>query len=104
MPHELVNFVYTTETTFPGTKKKPEYKKDHIQYYFDEPKAYGDKVEEPYALCSFDGQGVMSVDWAIKIAWELGYREKNNKGYIPSQLVIRAPFVKGLLCCFDWKA
>ena len=48
-------------------------------------------------LNSFDGQGLMSPEWAQKISEYLGY------DYIPSELIIRAPWVKGLLATVPFK-
>ena len=50
-----------------------------------------DKIEDSPALNSFDGQGLMSPLWAEKVAKHLGLE------YIPSALIVRAPWVKGLL-------
>lgn len=50
-----------------------------------------DEIENSPALNSFDGQGLMSPEWAEKISVYLGLN------YIPSALIIRCPWVKGLL-------
>ena len=50
-----------------------------------------DEIEDSPALNSFDGQGLMSPEWAGRISEHLGL------DYIPSALIIRAPWVKGLL-------
>ncbi len=50
-----------------------------------------DEIDDSPALNSFDGQGLMSPEWAERVAMSLGL------GYIPSQMIIRAPWVKGLL-------
>lgn len=50
-----------------------------------------DEIEDSPALNSFDGQGFMSPEWAGLIANHLGLN------YIPSALIVRAPWVKGLL-------
>lgn len=52
---------------------------------------YYDEVEDSPALNSFDGQGLMSPEWAECVALYLGL------SYIPSQMIIRAPWVKGML-------
>lgn len=53
-------------------------------------KPYNEIAGSP-ELNSFDGQGIMSPEWAKKVSDYLGY------GYIPSEMIIRAPWVKGLL-------
>lgn len=50
-----------------------------------------DEIEDSPALNSFDGQGLMSPRWAEKVSHHLGLE------YIPSALIVRAPWVKGLL-------
>lgn len=50
-----------------------------------------DEIEGSPALNSFDGQGLMSTEWAEKVKDHLGL------DYLPSALIIRAPWVKGLL-------
>lgn len=50
-----------------------------------------DEIDGSPTLNSFDGQGLMSPEWAGKISEHLGL------GYTPSALIIRAPWVKGLL-------
>lgn len=50
-----------------------------------------DEIESSPALNSFDGQGLMSPEWAGRISEHLGL------DYIPSALIIRALWVKGLL-------
>lgn len=52
-----------------------------------------DEIESSPELNSFDGQGLMSPSWAQKVATYLGY------DYIPSEMIVRAPWVKGLLAC-----
>ncbi len=52
-----------------------------------------DEIKSSPELNSFDGQGLMSPAWAQKVATYLGY------DYIPSEMIIRAPWVKGLLAC-----
>lgn len=51
-----------------------------------------DKSAPP--LNSFDGQGLANPKWVEKVAEELGF------GYIPSEMIIRAPWVKGLVATF----
>lgn len=50
-----------------------------------------DEIEDSPALNSFDGQGLMSPEWAECVSLYLGL------SYIPSEMIIRAPWVKGLL-------
>lgn len=50
-----------------------------------------DKIDGSPPLNSFDGQGLMSPEWAGRISGHLGL------DYTPSALIIRAPWVKGLL-------
>lgn len=50
-----------------------------------------DEIDSSPALNSFDGQGLMSPEWAGRISEHLGL------DYTPSALIIRAPWVKGLL-------
>ena len=50
-----------------------------------------DEIDNSPALNSFDGQGLMSPEWAEKVSEHLRIE------YIPSALIIRAPWVKGLL-------
>lgn len=52
---------------------------------------YYDEIDNSPALNSFDGQGLMSPEFAERIANHLGIN------YVPSQLIVRAPWVKGLL-------
>ena len=49
------------------------------------------EIENSPALNSFDGQGLMSPEWSEKVSRYLGLN------YIPSALIIRCPWVKGLL-------
>ncbi len=108
IPHEKVDFIVTTKTDIPGNKQlkirdKIIITKEIKQYFYDEPRPTANGIiEKPYPLNSFDGQGLADPGWMIRVAWELGYKKK-NKGYIPSQLIIRAPWIKGLLVNFDWK-
>lgn len=50
-----------------------------------------DEIDGSPALNSFDGQGLMSTEWAEKVKEHLGL------DYLPSALIVRAPWVKGLL-------
>lgn len=58
-----------------------------------------DEIENSPALNSFDGQGLMTPEWAQKIAKFLEW------DYTPSEIIVRAPWVKGLLVTMplkDW--
>lgn len=50
-----------------------------------------DEIEGSPALNSFDGQGLASPSWVQRVSDYLGC------GYMPSEMIIRAPWVKGLL-------
>ena len=52
-----------------------------------------DEIEDSPPLNSFDGQGMMSPTWADRISTYL------KLGYIPSEMIIRAPWLKGMVCC-----
>lgn len=71
-------------TIYKGVKK-------HI-----EAKPY-DEIEDSPALNSFDGQGLMSPGWAKRISSYL------DLGYVPSEIIVRAPWVKGLLVNIPFK-
>lgn len=58
---------------------------------------YYDEIPDSPKLNSFDGQGMMSPDWAEKVSSYLSY------GFIPSEMIIRAPWVKGLLATVPFK-
>ena len=60
-----------------------------IKKYVDE--RYYDEIENSPALNSFDGQGLMSPEYAERVATYLGLN------YTPSEMIVRAPWVKGLL-------
>jgi hypothetical protein len=51
--------------------------------------------EREFVFCGADGQGLMTPDFARKIARDLELDET------PSVVIIRAPFLKGILCTFD---
>ena len=65
-------------------------KKDIAQKHYDE-------IENSPCLNSFDGQGLMSPDWSMKVSDFLGF------GYCASEMIVRAPWVKGLLATVDFK-
>lgn len=74
---------------FSGTRKYPEV----IEY---DKIGKDDKSKDSPAppLNSFDGQGLANPSWVKKVADELGF------DYLPSQMIIRAPWVKGLVATF----
>ena len=57
---------------------------------------YYDEFDLP-ALNSFDGQGLISPEYAEKLSAVLGLRHK------ACQFVIRAPWIKGMVCSFRFK-
>lgn len=91
-PHIEVDYIMTnviTEKSKKGRDKKI-IKKSPVTKFYDE-------IENVAALNSFDGQGLVDSCYAVKMAKDLGY------DYIPSQFIIRAPWIKGLLVNFRWK-
>lgn len=65
-------------------------KKDIAQKHYDE-------IENSPCLNSFDGQGLMSPEWSAKVSDFLGF------GYVASEMIVRCPWVKGLLATVDFK-
>jgi len=65
-------------------------KKDITQQHYDE-------IENSPCLNSFDGQGLMSPEWSAKVSDFLGF------GYVASEMIVRCPWVKGLLATVDFK-
>jgi len=62
-------------------------------------------IESADCLNSFDGQGLCDPSWAEKVAVELGYCQIDHEGnivsgYLPSQFILRAPWVKGMVATF----
>lgn len=51
------------------------------------------KIPDVKPLNSFDGQGLMSPEWAEKVKTYL------KLDFIPAAMIIRAPWIKGLLAC-----
>lgn len=74
---------------FTGTRKYPEIKK-----YSEIGKEKGSTDKPAPPLNSFDGQGLANPEWVQKVADELGF------DYLPSEMIIRAPWVKGLVATF----
>lgn len=58
--------------------------------------AHYDEIKDSPCLNSFDGQGLMCPEWALKVSEYLEY------GYMPSSMIIRAPWCKGLLATVDF--
>lgn len=79
----------TVWKVFTGTKKYPEIKK-----YSEIGKEENSKDKPAPPLNSFDGQGLANPEWVQKVADELGF------DYLPSEMIIRAPWVKGLVATF----
>ncbi|MEG0895526.1 MAG: hypothetical protein RSE93_07395, partial [Oscillospiraceae bacterium] len=99
-PHIQINYITTTVTQ--QSKKKIIKKNIETPYYDERINTSGDYRFPP--LNSFDGQGLCDPEYAKKVAIELGYLKEDNTGYLPSEYIIRAPWVKGLVITFDWKA
>jgi hypothetical protein len=56
-----------------------------------------EEKEMELELNGFDGQGLCSPEYALELQADL------NLDYIPSVVGIRAPFIKGMVCVFDFK-
>ncbi len=93
-PHLPIDYI-TTECTTGRRNKRVE--KTITQHYYDEPEMNFDPLN------SFDGQGLADPEWMRQIAVELGYLRENG-GYVPSEYILRAPWCKGLVVAFDFKA
>lgn len=74
---------------FSGTRKYPI-----VMKYNEIGKEKNSKDKPTPPLNSFDGQGLANPEWVQKVAEELGF------DYIPSEMIIRAPWVKGLVATF----
>lgn len=79
---------HTVWKVFSGVRKYPEV----IGYDQIGKSNENDSPSPP--LNSFDGQGLANPSWVKKVADELGF------DYLPSQMIIRAPWVKGLVATF----
>ena len=55
-----------------------------------------DEIENSPCLNSFDGQGLMCPEWARRVSKYLDF------GYLPSEMIIRAPWCKGLVATMDF--
>ncbi len=93
-PHLPIDYI-TTECTSGRRNKRVE--KTITQHYYDEPEMNFDPLN------SFDGQGLADPEWMRQVAMELGYLREND-GYVPSEYILRAPWCKGLVVAFDFKA
>ena len=93
-PHLPIDYI-TTEYTSGRRNKRVE--KTIAQHYYDEPEMNFDPLN------SFDGQGLADPEWMRQVAMELGYLRENG-GYVPSEYILRAPWCKGLVVAFDFKA
>ena len=93
-PHLPIDYI-TTECTSGRRNKRVE--KTITQHYYDEPEMNFDPLN------SFDGQGLADPEWMRQVAMELGYLRENS-GYVPSEYILRAPWCKGLVVAFDFKA
>lgn len=92
-PHLPVDYIETVRSG--GRKNKVS--KTITRYDYDDP----DMDFAP--LNSFDGQGLADPTWMKDVAMELGYL-KESSGYVPSEYILRAPWCKGLVVAFDFKA
>ncbi len=79
----------TVWKVFTGTRKYPT-----VIKYSEIGKEENSKDKPAPPLNSFDGQGLANPEWVQKVADELGF------DYLPSEMIIRAPWVKGLVATF----
>lgn len=93
-PHLPIDYI-TTECT--SGRRNNRVEKTITQHYYDEPEMNFDPLN------SFDGQGLADPEWMRQVAMELGYLREND-GYVPSEYILRAPWCKGLVVAFDFKA
>lgn len=92
-PHLPIDFIETTHT---GNRRNKRVDKTITRRFYDDPEMDFDPLN------SFDGQGLADPAWMKLVAEELGYLTKDG-GYVPSQYIIRAPWIKGLVAAFDFK-
>ena len=83
----------TVWKVFTGTKKYPT-----VIKYSEIGKEKGSTDKPAPPLNSFDGQGLANPQWVKKVADELGF------DYLPSEMIVRAPWVKGLVATFPISA
>lgn len=93
-PHLPIDYIETVKTS---SKRNRKIDKVITRHYYDD----ADMNFDP--LNSFDGQGLADPSWMAKVAVELGYLH-DNRGYVPSEYILRAPWCKGLVVAFDFKA
>lgn len=93
-PHMPIDYI---ETKITGNQRNKKADKVISRHYYDDPEMNFDPLN------SFDGQGLADPEWMRKVAVELGYLNADS-GYIPSQYIVRAPWIKGLLAAFDFKS
>ncbi len=93
-PHLPIDYIETKRT---GGRRNKRVDKTITQHFYDDP-------EMDFApLNSFDGQGLADPEWMGQVAAELGYLTEDG-GYVPSECILRAPWCKGLVVAFDFKA
>lgn len=93
-PHLPIDYI---ETVSSGIRKNRKVQKTITRHYYDDPEI------DLAPLNSFDGQGLADPAWMKDVAVELGYL-RGECGYIPSEYILRAPWCKGLVVAFDFKA
>jgi len=92
-PHFPIDYI---ETECSGGRKNKRVNKTISKHFYDDP-------EMAFApLNSFDGQGLADPEWMRQVAKELGYLTE-DRGYTPSEYIVRAPWCKGLVVAFDFK-
>ena len=79
----------TVWEVFSGRRKYPE-----VIKYNEIGRSENSVDTQSPPLNSFDGQGLANPEWVKKVADEIGF------DYMPSQMIIRAPWVKGLVATF----
>lgn len=93
-PHLPVDYI---ETEYTNSRRNKRIHKTITRHYYDESEMNFDPLN------SFDGQGLADPEWIRQVAVELGYLRENS-GYVPSEYILRAPWCKGLVVAFDFKA
>lgn len=93
-PHLPIDYIETKRT---GGRRNKRVDKTITQHFYDDPEM------NLAPLNSFDGQGLADPDWMSQVAEELDYLTEDG-GYTPSEYIIRAPWCKGLVVAFDFRA
>lgn len=93
-PHLPIDYIETECST--GRRNK-RVSKTITRHYYDDQNMNFDPLN------SFDGQGLADPEWVRQIAVGLGYL-RDDGGYVPSEYILRAPWCKGLVVAFDFKA